>query len=158
MTPHMKTRLRLSQIIIASLSLSSCFPGVAADGMITKASDHSVKQTIDRLEAALQDKGMTIFKRVDHSAGAERVGMTLRPTELLIFGNPEVGTPLMQCAQTVAIDLPQKALAYEDEQGKVWLVYNDPSYLASRHDIRDCEPALARVSKALDNFSNAATR
>ena len=100
---------------------------------------------------------MTIFKRVDHSAGAEKAGMKLRPTELLIFGNPKVGTPLMLCSQTSAIDLPQKALAYEDDKGQVWLSYNDPAYMAHRHNIKDCEKPLQKVTNALAKFAKIAT-
>ena len=127
------------------------------NGMISLKSDNDVRTTIDRLESALIDKGMTIFTRVDHTAGAKKAGMELRPTELLIFGNPKVGTPLMHCAQTIALDLPQKALAYQDEQGQVWLVYNDPAYLAGRHGIRGCDDAVQKVSKALDSFARMAT-
>jgi len=99
---------------------------------------------------------MTIFKRVDHAAGAENVSMKLRPTELLIFGNPKVGTPLMLCSQTVALDLPQKALAYEDEEGQVWFAYNDPAYIENRHDIDGCDEVLQKVSKALAKFGQVA--
>lgn len=152
-----RSRSLLPAIIIAGLAISSSCIAAASDGMIKKASNHDVKATIDRLESALNKKGMTIFKRVDHTAGARKAGLSLRPTELLIFGNPKVGTPLMQCAQTVALDLPQKALAYQDEAGKVWLIYNDPAYLADRHGIKGCEAPLAKVSKALDNFTNTAT-
>jgi uncharacterized protein (DUF302 family) len=127
------------------------------NGMISIPSSYDVKTTIDRLESALNDNGMTIFKRVDHTAGASKAGMQLRPTELLIFGNLKVGTPLMHCSQTIALDLPQKALAYQDEQGKVWLVYNDPTYLAGRHGISDCDRPLQKVSKALGNFARFAT-
>ena len=100
---------------------------------------------------------MTIFKRVDHTAGAEKAGLQLRPTELLIFGNPKVGTPLMLCSQTAALDLPQKALAYEDENGEVWLAYNDPAYMAKRHNLKDCDKPVQKVTQALSNFARAAT-
>jgi len=129
-----------------------------SDGLIITRSNHSVTETIDRLEAALQEKGMTVFKRVDHAAGAEKVDLHLRPTQLLIFGNPKVGTPLMLCAQTAAIDLPQKALAYEDDSGQVWLAYNDPAYMAKRHNIEGCEQAIQNVSKALASFAKTAAK
>ena len=93
------------------------------------------KATIDRLENAAKAKGLTIFARVDHAAGATSVGLPLRPTELLIFGNARGGTPLMQLAQTIGIDLPLKALAWEDAAGKTWLSYNDPAWLAARHGV-----------------------
>lgn len=105
------------------------------DGLVTIPSKHSVKETIDRLEAAAKAKGMTIFARVDHAGGAAVVGMALRPTELIVFGNAKGGTPLMQASQAIGIDLPLKALAWEDAAGKVWLAYNDPAWLAARHGI-----------------------
>ncbi|BFN12357.1 MULTISPECIES: DUF302 domain-containing protein [Marinobacter] len=110
----------------------------AADGLIWLESPHSPKQTMDKLEAIVKEKGLKVFARIDHAQGAEGVGESLRPTELLIFGNPKGGTPLMQCAQTAGIDLPLKALVWEDEDGKVWLGYNDPQYLAERHGVPDC--------------------
>lgn len=130
----------------------------AAEGMITIKSNHSVSDTADRLESVLQEKGMKIVARVNHGASARSVDLELRPTELVIFGNPKVGTPLMQCTQTVALDLPQKALIWEDEDGQVWLGYNDPAYLGQRHHIEGCDEVLAKVSGALKNFAGAATR
>ena len=111
----------------------------------------------DRLENLLNSKGMTVFKRIDHAAGAASVGKTLRPTELVIFGNPKVGTPLMLCGQSIAIDLPQKALIWEDAAGQVWLSYNDPAFLKLRHDTRGCDEVLKKVSGALANFAKGAT-
>ena len=128
-----------------------------SNGIIKIKSTHSVAETINKLEAVLNKKGMTIFKRVDHAAGAEKAGLQLRPTELLIFGNPKVGTPLMLCSQTAALDLPQKALVYKDESGQVWLVYNDPAYMAKRHNIQGCDAAVQKVTNALANFSRIAT-
>ncbi len=135
------------------------FPAVAnaADGLVTKRSPHSVDETMQRLISMLEKKGMRIFARVDHTEGARGVGKELRPTQLLIFGNPRVGTPLMQCSQTMAIDLPQKALVWKDAEGQVWLAYNAPKYLAQRHQMTGCEEALRKVSKALANFAKAAT-
>jgi uncharacterized protein (DUF302 family) len=104
-------------------------------GLVTVKSLYSVKETIDRLSAALTSAGLSIFGRVDHAAGAQNVGMTLRPTDLVIFGNPKGGTPLMQDRQTSGIDLPLKALAWQDEQGDVWLTYNDPEWVARRHEL-----------------------
>ena len=112
---------------MAGITTSSIGVSTAADEMINVKSVHSVAQTADRLEKVLEAKGMTLFTRIDHAAGAAKVGEELRPTELLIFGNPKVGTPLMQCSQTVAIDLPQKALIWEDNEGSVWFSYNDPA-------------------------------
>ncbi len=101
-------------VLIILCSVNNQSNAADANGIVRVKSAHSVAVTINKLEAVLSEKGMTIFKRVDHASGAEKVGMQIRPTELLIFGNPKVGTPLMLCSQTAALDLPQKALAYED--------------------------------------------
>jgi uncharacterized protein (DUF302 family) len=120
------------------------------DGLITLASNHPVKATMDRLEAALRDKGITLFARIDHAAGAASVDMPLRPTELIIFGNPKAGTPLMQARQSIGIDLPLKMLGWQDAAGKVWLAYNDPAWLARRHGLEgEAEAAVAGLAKAL---------
>ena len=129
----------------------------AQSGMRNVASKHDVATTADRLEAVLRDKGMNVFARIDHAAGAAKAGKQLPPTQLVIFGNPKVGTPLMQCARSVAIDLPQKALIWRDAQGKVWLTYNDPAYLAQRHGTGECNGVIKKVSGALANFAKAAT-
>lgn len=131
---------------------------VAADGVISVRTPHPVAQSLDKLSELLVDRGMTIFARIDHQAGAVKTGNKLRETSLLIFGNPRIGTPLMQCKQSLAIDLPQKMLAWQDEQGQVWLGYNDPLYLAKRHGITmdsPCYPVLEKVSVALANFAQA---
>jgi uncharacterized protein (DUF302 family) len=129
----------------------------AGSGIISVKSAHDVKTTADRLESTLKQKGMIVFNRINHAQGAQKIGKELRPTELIIFGNPKVGTPLMQCAQSVAIDLPQKALIWQDAQGQVWLSYNDPSYLVERHQIAGCDEVIKKVNKALGNFAKAAT-
>lgn len=130
----------------------------ADNGLIQVQSQHSVQETSDKLVKVLNSKGMTVFAQVDHAAGAKKVDIELRPTQVIIFGNPKVGSPLMVCQQSVAIDLPQKALISEDENGKVWLTYNDPKYLASRHQIQGCDEVLNKVSNALANFAKAATQ
>jgi len=104
-------------------------------GIIDKASNHSVEQTADRLKTILQSKGVALFALIDHSGEAEKVGMKMRPTKLLIFGNPKAGTPLMLAAPSSAIDLPLKILIWEDGQGEVWISYNSPSYLQERHGL-----------------------
>jgi uncharacterized protein (DUF302 family) len=104
-------------------------------GIIDKPSNHSVEQTVERLKGILQAKGVTLFALVDHSGEAEKVGMKMRPTKLLIFGSPKAGTPLMQAAPSIAIDLPLKILVWEDESEKVWVSYNSPEYLRTRHDL-----------------------
>jgi uncharacterized protein (DUF302 family) len=129
----------------------------ADNGIISIKSSHDAKTTVDRLENILREKGMTVFMRINHAEGAQKVGKKLRPTELIIFGNPKVGAPLMQCGQSVAIDLPQKALIWQDEAGQVWLSYNDPKYLASRHGIKECGEVIKKIEKALGNFARMAT-
>ena len=143
-------------VLLLALFLASAV--VFADtGIIAVKSPHSVKETADRLEALLKEKGMNVFGRIDHAAGAKNAELELPPTELVIFGNPKVGTPLMRCARTVAIDLPQKALIWEDETGQVWLGYNDPQYLSERHGLEACAEVIEKVSGALANFANGAT-
>src|SRR5712671_5789381 len=106
-----------------------------ADGLTTLRSHFGPKETMDRLEAEIKARGMTVFARIDHAAGAAEVGLALRPTVLLIFGNAKAGTPLMQADQAIGIDLPLKALVTEDASGKVWLSYNDPHWVAQRHGL-----------------------
>lgn len=129
----------------------------AEDGLVSVKSARDVPTTADRLVGALEQKGLTIFARIDHAAGAEKAGMSLAPTELIIFGNPKSGTPLMRCDRTVAIDLPLKALIWQDDEGVVWLTYNDPGYLEERHGLAGCEKVLGNISKALARFAEAAT-
>ena len=147
----------MQRLLTAMLFMLASFCTQAADGIITLPSAHDVSTTADRLVKALQSKGMNVFTRIDHAQGAASVNQTLRPTQLVIFGNPKVGTPLMQCAQSVAIDLPQKALIWEDAEGKVWLSYNDPGHLAKRHAIDGCDETLIKVGNALADFAKAAT-
>jgi len=148
----------MRSLLIILLSIVFVSPVLAGgDGLINVKSAHDVKQTADRLESVLKEKGMTVFIRIDHTQGAKKVGKDLRPTELVIFGNPKVGTPLMQCAQSVAIDLPQKALIWKDDAGQVWLSYNNPKYLEKRHGIKGCDEVIAKVEKALGNFAKKAT-
>ena len=109
----------------------------AENGMIHLTSPYSVPETLRRLESLLQARGLAIFARIDHSGEAEKAGSKMRPTQLLIFGSPKQGTPLMVASPTLAIDLPLKALAWEDASGKVWLSYNTPEYLKQRHNIPD---------------------
>lgn len=129
----------------------------AGDGLISVKSSHDVKATADRLENILKQKGMTVFIRINHAAGARKAGQDLRPTELVVFGNPKIGTALMQCNRSVAIDLPQKALIWQDDKEQVWLTYNDPDYLAQRHGLDACGQVINKVAEALSNFARAAT-
>lgn len=143
-------------VLINLLFLLLTTSAAASDGVVNVASNHSVSETADRLERVLQEKGMTVFNRIKHSEGAAGVGVKLNPTELVIFGNPKVGAPLMQCQQKVAIDLPQKALVWQDDAGQVWISYNDPSYLQRRHSIEGCELVLAKIEKALAGLTATA--
>jgi uncharacterized protein (DUF302 family) len=119
----------------------------AQNGLIHLASQHSVEETMRRLEGLLKERSITIFARVDHSGEAAKVGLVMKPTKLLIFGSPKGGTPLMQAAPTVAVDLPLKALFWEDADSKVWLTYNDPAYLQQRHGFpAELLPNIAAVS------------
>ena len=129
-----------------------------SEGVINVPSHASVTVTADRLENIIKEKGMVLFDRISHSEGARRVGLNLRDTELIIFGNPKVGTPLMQCQQSLAIDLPQKALIWEDKEGRVWISYNDPWYLKKRHGLVGCDDAIIRVDKALAGIIQAAAQ
>jgi uncharacterized protein (DUF302 family) len=130
---------------------------MTANGLITLPSAHGVKDTVDRLASEVAAKGMTVFVRIDHAAGAKEVGLPLRPTELLVFGNARGGTPLMQALQTSGIDLPLKALAWEDEEGKSWLSYNDPAWIAQRHgDAARVADVTARLAAAISSLAKAA--
>jgi len=111
-------------------------PAKKQNGIIDIPSNHSVDETVERLKAMLQSKGITLFALIDHSGEAEKVGMKMPPTKLLIFGSPKAGTPLMLAAPSIAIDLPLKILVWEDSRGRVWLSYNSPEYLKERHDLQ----------------------
>jgi len=128
-----------------------------ADGLITKKSKYSVSVTLDKLEAVLKKKGITVAVRWKHDAKAKGVNIALRPTELLIFGNPKIGSHMFTSNQTAGIDLPLKALAWEDAKGNVFLSYNDPAYIAKRHHISDRADILKKMSGALNKLSNVAT-
>jgi uncharacterized protein (DUF302 family) len=132
---------------------------VAPEGLISVPSTRSVADILGRLEAALTAKGITVFARVDHAAGAVAVGLPLRPTTVLIFGNAKAGTPLMQAEQTIGIDLPLKILVWQDAPGTAWLAYNDPAWLARRHGIDpESQPTVAAMSALLHALaSDAAT-
>ena len=131
---------------------------MSADGLITVSSSFGPEETMKRLEAEVRAKGMTVFARVDHAAGAAEAGLPLRPTDLLIFGAAKGGTPLMQGAQTIGIDLPLKALVWQDEEGKTFLSYNDPAYLAHRHGLADqVKPVIDAMTGALKAIAAKAT-
>jgi uncharacterized protein (DUF302 family) len=143
---------------LATLVAATCTVTVlAADGLIEVKTALGPKEAMDKLEAAVKSRNLNVFARIDHAAGATKVGKTLRPTELLIFGNPQGGTPLMECAQSAGIDLPLKALVWVDAAGQTLIGYNDPAYLARRHDAGNC-PAVDNLSKALATITAEAAR
>lgn len=142
----------LTAIAIITLSVPHAY---AADGMTTVESEHDLETTKERLLNALTEAGMNVFAEIDHSAGAQEAGMELAPTRLVMFGNPEVGTQLMQCGRSSAIDLPMKALIWEDDQ-TVYVGYNNADYLADRHDLENCDEVLQQVGNALEGFANQA--
>jgi len=128
---------------------------MAADGLTSRASRFFPAETVERLEAEVRAKGMTVFARIDHAAGAKEAGLTLRPTVVVIFGNARAGTPLMQANQEIGIDLPLKALVWEDAAGKTWLAYSDPHWLAKRHGL-GAEPT--RIVDAMAAALNAVAK
>ena len=147
--------MRRINLVIASLVMAVSTNLLAqADGLVSVTSPHTASVTMGKLEGIVKERGLVVFARIDHAAGAAKIGKTLRPTELLIFGNPQGGTPLMECAQTAGIDLPLKALVWTDEAGKVMLSYNDPEYLAKRHGAASC-PAVENLKKALSGIAQA---
>jgi len=148
--------MRVISLFLALLLLS---PLALADlGMVTKKSPYSVSETLDRLESVVESKGITVVMRWNHGQKANNVDIALRPTELLVFGKPEMGSQIMTSNQTAAIDLPVKALAWEDAEGQVWLTYNDPEYIAKRHGIDDRDKVFGKMAGALDKFTNAALK
>jgi uncharacterized protein (DUF302 family) len=133
-------------------------PVHAGSTMTTKKSSHSVKVTLDRLEAGLKEKGITVAARWDHAGAAKGVGMPLRPMEVLIFGNPKLGTPLMQSNPRAGVDLPLKVLAWEDDKGQVWVGYTKPDALAARYKIHDQGEVIKKITGALDGLTNQAIK
>ena len=158
----MTTSIKKFLIVTAALTLPFLISTPAsadadANGMISKKSNFSVKETLDKLEAVLKKKGIGVALRWSHDAKAKGVGIPLRPTELLIFGNPKLGSHMFTANQTAGIDLPLKALAWKDEKGQVWLTYNDPAYIVKRHNIKNRAKIQAKMTGALNNLTNAAT-
>lgn len=144
--------------ILTVLAVAFAMPARAGDEMIVKKSPYPVSQTLDRLAKVLQSKGITVFARVDHAAGAAKIGQSLRPTEVLIFGNPKLGTPLMTANQRIGLDLPLKALAWQDANGQVWLGYLKPKELEDRYDIKGRGEVFKQMTGALDKLTGAAVK
>jgi len=154
----MKQKKTIVSIFISSfLALFSGQSAAADSGLTTLKSNADVPATVEKLTSVLEEKGMKVFAVIDHAAGAQSVGEELRPTTVVIFGNPKVGTGMMKCAQSAGIDLPMKALVWQGEDGNVYLGYNAPDYLAKRHGMSGCDGLLEKVSGALQNFAKAAT-
>ncbi len=143
-------------LLIGVITMSTMMATAADNTFISKKSPYSVAQTIDRLEGALKEKGIAIVARVNHASAAKQVAMEMRDTELLIFGNPKLGSPLMVENQIVAIDLPMKAIAWKDDKGQVWIGYNDPMALAKQRELKGQDEVLNKMRGALDNFTNTA--
>ncbi|CDS49491.1 putative inner membrane or exported protein [Polaromonas sp. CG9_12] len=153
MTPTRMSSLLATLVLLAGCgALGQSYPGTQGaygpHGMVSVKSSHSQAETVSRLETQVRQRNLNVTARIDHAAAAQRIGQTLRPNEVVIFGNPQAGTPLMQCAPTVGVDLPMKALVWTDADGQVWLGYNDPAWLIHRHGAPEC-PAADNVRKVL---------
>lgn len=151
--------MRKLPLALLLVSLTPFAPAQAphADGAIVVESAHSVADTQARLEQAIEENDLILVNVIAHDENAAAADLELRPTRLVIFGNPAVGTQLMQATQSIALDLPQKMLIWEDEDGDVYLAYNDPAYLAERHDVSGLDELLGNISNALQNLAEAAT-
>ena len=145
----MRTLLALVFFLVAG-------PALAGD-FVVKQSKFSVVESLDRLAKALESKGIKVVARVDHAAGAQKAGLKLKPTQLLIFGNPKLGTPLMQTNRGIGLDLPMKVLAWQDDKGKVWLAYTKPDALKARYDIKGKDGVFAKMTGALDKMTGKAS-
>jgi len=151
-TEEIKMKKLLLIVALTGLFASSAMAD-EVDGLIKMKSMHSVTVTIDRLANIVKKKGITVALRWNHSAKANKLGIKMRPTELLIFGNPKLGSHIMTSEQTAAIDMPLKAIAWKDANGQVWLGYNDPAYIARRHHITNRDEVVAKISKALASMT-----
>jgi uncharacterized protein (DUF302 family) len=147
--------MRALLLLAVSLLLSN--PVQAENKMITRKSSHSVAVTLDRLEAGLKEKGIAVVARIDHAAAAKKADMTLKPTQVLIFGNPKLGTPLMQSNPVIGLDLPLKVLAWEDAAGVVWVGYTAPADLVARYQIGDRAEVVQKMTGVLDALTTQAT-
>lgn len=145
-------------ILAIMIGLLSAGTAAAQGGLVSVKSNFDVEATANRLERALREKGVTLFARIDHAEGARSIGQTLKPTLLIIFGNPAMGTPLIQRSRSMGIDLPLKALIWEDQAGQVWFSYNAPDYLARRHGLTEVDDLINNMQQALSDFASAATQ
>ena len=143
-------------LLLSVLALPVVADSMQDQGMVVKKSSHSVSATLDKLEGIVKSKGFTVFARIDHAAGASKVGQTMRPTEVLLFGNPKIGTALMLSRQSAALDLPIRVAAWEDNASQVWIAYNAPLWLADRHGITDRDKVIKKMTGALGKLTGAA--
>ena len=145
---------------IASLAMvAAAFLASTANAeVVRKESPHSVAVTIERIEAVIKERGLAVFNKIDHAAGAKAAGQELRPTVLIIFGSPAVGTPLIQAEQTMGLSLPLKALAWQDAAGKVWLGYDAPASMAAERGVAKDHPVIGRITGALNGITDAAVK
>lgn len=156
MKPVVKAALAAMLVLATGTVLADSV--LAASSLIEKQSPYSVKQTLDRFEAVLNKKGITIFARINHAAGAEKIGQKLLPTELLIFGSPKMGTPLMTASRRIGIDLPLKLLAWRAADGEVRIAYNDPARLKARHQVEGRDKVFGKMAAVLNALTDAALK
>ncbi len=150
--------VRLWAICVGAVVAISGANAMDVEGLTTIKSSYGARETMDRLEAEVKARGLTVFARIDHAAGAAQADLALRPTEVLVFGNAKGGTPLMQASQSVGIDLPLRILVWEDESGQIWLAYNEPSWLAKRHGLGPgSQPSVDALAAALRVLAKKAT-
>jgi uncharacterized protein (DUF302 family) len=150
--------MRRMPIFLLLFVLFAVTAASAGEGLVTVKSSYNAKETADRVERLAKERGMKLFDRIDHAEGAKTVGMPLRPTEVLIFGNPKGGTPLMTCEQRAGIELPLKMLVWEDKNGAVWVGYSDPEVLKDRYDITGCDEVLGKMKGFLGKLASDAAR
>ena len=143
-----------SALIVSLLVANSA---LADDGLATIKSMHNVQKTADRFERMIKNAGLNLYLRVNHSSDAKKVGLSLKPSQVIVFGSPKVGTHLMNCSESVAIDLPLKVLIREDAQGRVWLSYNRPKFLVKRHSIKGCDKVVEKMDGLLAKFAWSST-
>jgi uncharacterized protein (DUF302 family) len=150
--------MRLLRVLVPTLALAllPAAAGAQTVELVTRSSPYSVTETLDRLEAALEEAGITVFARIDHGANAEAAGLELAPMQLLIFGNPRIGAPLMRQAPSIGLDLPLRALAWEDENGDVFLQYTPAAELQERYAVMGQDEVFSRMSGALERFTTEA--
>ncbi len=150
--------LGIAALLFALVAAPAPAPAQGADGIILVPSAHDVKTTMDKLQKALSEKGITIFARIDHAAAAKSIGQPLRPMEVLIFGNPKVGTPLMQKNAEMGLDLPLRVLVFQAENATTYIAYTDPAVLAKRYGVTEPASVIEQMTGLLKNFTAAAAK